>query len=122
MKTSTYNAWWRDMGAISRGMMFIEGGIATPATLDRTERVMRTATASEASPPREARPPKRAEKSFSLYEDLLFLGGRPMTAGHNEDIDESFVQTRDAGSQPGSHRFDGHRRKRITQARSCASC
>ena len=122
MKTSTYNAWWREMGAISRGMMFIEGGIATPATLERTERGARAAPASEASPPRESRPAKRAEKSFSLYEDLLFLGGRPMTAGHNEDIDESFVQTRDAVSRPGSHPFDGHRRRRVTQAESCASC
>jgi len=30
MKTGTYNAWWREMGAISRGMMFIEGNIAAP--------------------------------------------------------------------------------------------
>ncbi len=122
MKTSTYHSWWREMGAISRGLMFIEGSIATPATLDRTERDVRAVLASEPPPPRDARPARQGRKSFSLYEDLLFLGGRPMTAGHNEDLDESFPQTRDTGSQSGSHRSGGHRRNRVAQSQSCANC
>lgn len=123
MKTSTYNSWWREMGAISRGMMFIEGSIATPATLDRTEPDARAVpVVSDPTPSRVARPTRQERKSFTLYEDLLFLGGRPMSAGHNDDIDESFPQTRDAGSQSGSHRSGGHRRNRMAQPQSCANC
>ncbi|MET0893079.1 MAG: hypothetical protein ABWY01_05870 [Pseudoxanthomonas sp.] len=88
MKTSTYNAWWREMGAISRGMMFIEGNVATPAALDPDDR----RPAWRPSHPRR-RPARNADPGFSFYEDLLFLGGRPMTAGHNEDTEEPFPQT-----------------------------
>ena len=27
-----------------------------------------------------------------LFQTLMFLGGRPVTAGHNDDIDEPFPQ------------------------------
>ncbi|NDK39499.1 hypothetical protein DT603_11660 [Pseudoxanthomonas gei] len=86
MKTSTYNSWWREMGAISRGMMFIEGNIATPAALDLGGR-------RPAPRPSRRRTARHPRKGFSLYEDLLFLGGRPMTAGHNDDSEEAFPQT-----------------------------
>ena len=50
MKTGSNNAWWREMGAISRGMMFIEGNIATPAGLDRLQPDLRPAGVSQATP------------------------------------------------------------------------
>ena len=123
MKTSTCNTWWREMSAISRGMMFIEGSIATPTALDRAEQDLRASAVSPQSPPRDARPVKPREKAFGLYEDLLFLGGRPMTAGHNDDIDEPFPQTHadEAQAQPQPHRFGG-RRKQTLQSQSCATC
>ena len=109
MKTSTYTSWWREMGAISRGMMFIEGNVATPAALEAT---------TGAGTPRHlpARPRRRAARrsGFSLYEDLLFLGGRPMTAGHNDDIEEPFPQTR-AGID-GARRADQRKTRGVLQA------
>ena len=121
MKTSTYNSWWREMGAISRGMMFIEGTIAMPAALDRTQQDVRAALVSQPSPPRDAHPAKQSKKAFGLYEDLLFLGGRPMTAGHNDDIDEPFPQTYADEPQLQSRRLGGGRRQ-APQSQSCATC
>ncbi len=51
MKTSTYNSWWREMGAISRGMMFIEGSIATPAALETLRKPEPAAAAPAAISP-----------------------------------------------------------------------
>lgn len=116
MKTSTYNSWWREMGAISRGMMFIQGHIATPTSLERAQQDARPAMVS---PPRGTRPAKQGKKSFGLYQDLLLLGGRSMTAGHNDDIDEPFPQTHTDSPQRQWRRF-GVRRKQAPQ--SCATC
>ena len=122
MKTSTYTSCWREMGAISRGMMFIEGSIATPAALDRTEqdRRARAPVSPLPAPEPEGPPaslPEPRQRTFSLYEDLLFLGGRPMTAGHNDDIDEPFPQTR-----AGASRRSGGRRDPAPQPQPCATC
>ena len=125
MKTSIYKAWWREMGAISRGMMFIEGTIATPTALDRTEqdRRARAPVSPPPAPEPEGRPASlrgSRQKAFSLYEDLLFLGGRPMTAGHNGDLDEPFPQTF-ADPKYRTHRFGEHRRP-TAQPQHCATC
>lgn len=40
----------------------------------------------------------RAEPGFSLAEHLAFLGGRPMHAGHNLDLDEPFEQLGEAAN------------------------
>lgn len=124
MKTSTYNSWWREMGAISRGMMFIEGNIATPASLDRAQQDPRPAGAPRSSSPQGSRQTGQGKKNFSLYEDLLFLGGRPMTAGHNDDIEEPFPQTRagTAGVLGVSSRLGDRRRGRVSQPQHCATC
>ena len=114
MKTSTYNSWWREMGAISRGMMFIEGSITMP---DRTQQDAGATVISRSSPSPGAPPAKQRKKAFGLYEDLLFLGGRPMTAGHNDDIDEPFPQTR-----AGAPRRSGGRRDPAPQPQPCATC
>lgn len=39
MSTNFIQSWLREMGAISRGMLFIEGNIATPLALDTAERI-----------------------------------------------------------------------------------
>lgn len=123
MKTSTYSAWWREMGAISRGMMFIEGNIATPASLDHVGQGGRadvpTPRRSSQSDVRPDQSPAGKRKTFSLYEDLLFLGGRPMTSGHNDDLDEPFPQTF-AEPEYRTHRF-GERRQ-TPRPQHCATC
>lgn len=114
MKTSTYSTWWREMGAISRGMMFIEGSIATPAALEPTDREGHAQAPAAPAPAPAVSPeasPEPARRTFSLYEEFLFLGGRPMTPGHNDDLDESFPQTYDAAP-----------RRRTVQAQACAAC
>ena len=112
MKTSTYSTWWREMGAISRGMMFIEGSIATPAALEHMERaghVQAPIAPAPVVPPESS--PEPARRTFSLYEELLFLGGRPMTPGHNDDLDEPFPQTYAAAA-----------RRRTAHPQACATC
>jgi hypothetical protein len=123
MKTSTYNSWWREMGAISRGMMFIEGNIATPAGLDHVGQGARTeAPAPRSSSQSDVRPdpsPAGKRKTFSLYEDLLFLGGRPMTSGHNDDLDEPFPQT---FAEPKYRAHRSGERPQTPQPQHCATC
>ena len=121
MKTSTYKTWWREMGAISRGMMFIEGNIATPTGQDRAEQAGPVRVPeSRKSPARSPISPALRKKALHLYQDLLFLGGRPMTAGHNDDIDEPFPQTYADEPQSRPHRFG--QRNRAPQSQSCATC
>ncbi|HEY5971011.1 MAG TPA: hypothetical protein VIT22_03405 [Pseudoxanthomonas sp.] len=128
MKTNNYHSWWREMGAISRGMMFIEGNIATPAALDSRKRsgCDRTPVACP-TPPCDLRPdpvfPELKRKAIHLYEELLLLGGRPMTAGHNDDTDEPFARAQsDSAEQPRLHRIGERRRGRAPQPQHCATC
>ena len=125
MKTSSTSAWWREMGAISRGMMFIEGNIATPAALDGAEPANRARVSAPRG--RGRRDPVRTRLRISLhhlYRDLLFLGGRPMTAGHNDDVGEPFPQAGfDAARSPRRPRGSGRpQRTAAPLARPCASC
>jgi len=72
--------------------------------------------------------PQLRRQAMRLFQTLMFLGGRPMTAGHNDDIDEPFPQT--YGNRAASHRMFKrmHDRKRddARQAppspRTCAQC
>ena len=115
MKTSSTNSWWREMGAISRGMMFIEGALATPVAQDRAEQDLGAAARPQPTATSHARRSKQGKKTFGLYEDLLFLGGRPMTAGHNDDIDEPFPQSlADEPQRPGG--------QRNRPSQTCATC
>lgn len=100
MKTGKYKAWWQEMGAISRGMMFVQGHIATPATLetDGKPEPASLPPASARKSPAESR--KRLSRGWRVnaarvLHNLEFLGGRPMHAGHNDDLDEPFPQSRD---------------------------
>jgi hypothetical protein len=75
MTGSFYKSWWREMGAISRGMMFVEGNIATPLSLQDNGRQARK-PASEEQRPDVSGLKKTADR---LYQDFLLLGGRPVT-------------------------------------------
>ena len=67
-------------------------------------------------------------QTMNLFQTLMFLGGRPMTAGHNDDIDEPFPQTygNRAASKRMFKRLHDRKRNDARQAppspRSCAQC
>ena len=119
MNTRLYKSWWQEMGAISRGMMFIEGSIATPASLDSAAPAARQALAvDDRSHPVSTEFRKKANR---LYRDFLLLGGRPVTPGHNDDIDEPFPQFDDDEPAPRSRSVLPQRAK-TTQSQTCATC
>lgn len=129
MKTSPFNTWWQEMGAISRGMMFIQGHIATPATLETLQKPEPALTApAPASPskpaPHRSRIPRAWRiKAARVLHNLEFLGGRPMHAGHNDDLDEPFPQPRNGAVAKRKSRGSGEDRHGAKlQADNCATC
>ena len=79
MNRELRKSWWRELGAISRGLDAFQGGggFDLPAT--------------QAAPA--LAPPRRRSARHNvaqLLRELVYLGGRPMHAGHNDDIDEPF--------------------------------
>lgn len=123
MKTSSYKAWWREMGAISRGMMFIQGHIATPARLEIIHKPEPASAASaSASPSKRSRLSRGWRvKAARLLHNLEFLGGRPMHAGHNDDLDEPFPQPRNRAVAKRKSCGSGEGRGEL-QADNCATC
>ena len=128
MASSFYKSWWREMGAISRGMMFIEGNLADPASLDRTAPAARQVGGAEDRP--EDRPLAISvglrKQASRAYRNLLLLGGRPASTGHNDDIDEPFPQIDEdepapqrSGYVPRSAPFQYGK---TTQSQTCATC
>lgn len=87
MNRESQQSWWRELGAISRGLDFLQGG----GSFDPSE-----TEALRAAEPTHVAPARR--NLAHLLHDLVYLGGRPMHAGHNDDLDESFE---------ASSRFDG---------------
>lgn len=79
MNRESQQSWWRELGAISRGMDFLQGG----GSFDPAE--SRTTQAVESPRTLPAR-----RNVAQLLHNLVYLGGRPMHAGHNDDLDESF--------------------------------
>lgn len=79
MNRESQQSWWRELGAISRGLDFLQGGGSfDPSATEATQ----AAEQERATP---------SQRSFArLLHNLVFLGGRPMHAGHNDDLDESF--------------------------------
>ncbi len=83
--------WWQEMGAISRGMMFLGGSIATPASVESSEEPAEAAHATLPSQRgRKVRTRRLSRKMHRLLENLMLLGGRPASVRHNDDIDEPF--------------------------------
>lgn len=118
MASSFYKSWWREMGAISRGMMFVEGNIATPDSLERTAPNARRAPAAGRPRPASTSLRKKADR---LYRDFLLLGGRPVTPGHNDDINEPFPQIDEDEPAPAI-RSRPPKRARTPQPQTCATC
>ena len=116
MTGSFYKSWWREMGAISRGMMFVEGNIATPLSLQDNGRQARK-PASEEQRPDVSGLKKTADR---LYQDFLLLGGRPVTPGHNDDINEPFpllfAEERSPTTRPRPQQ------RKTQQSQTCATC
>jgi hypothetical protein len=116
MASSFYRSWWQEMGAISRGMMFVEGNIATPLSLQDNGRQARK-PASEEQRPDVSGLKKTADR---LYQDFLLLGGRPVTPGHNDDINEPFpllfAEERSPTTRPRPHQ------RKTQQSQTCATC
>lgn len=79
MNRESQQSWWRELGAISRGLDFLQGG----GSFDPSE----TAAMQPVEPARTM--PARRNVAHLLH-NLVYLGGRPMHAGHNDDLDESF--------------------------------
>lgn len=124
MASNSYKSWWREMGAISRGMMFIEGNLTDPTSLDRTVPAARQVEAAEDRPLAISAGLRRQAKR--AYRNFLLLGGRPVTPGHNDDIDEPFPLLDDDESAP--QRLDYVPRSapfqygKTTQSQTCATC
>ena len=115
MTGSFYKSWWREMGAISRGMMFVEGNIATPLSLQDNGRQARK-PASEEQRPDVSGLKKTADR---LYQDFLLLGGRPVTPGHNDDLNEPFpllFAEERAATRPRPQQ------SKTQQSQTCATC
>jgi len=119
MASSFYKSWWREMGAISRGMMFIEGNIATPASLDPIAPTAHRAPATSGHP--QSVSTGLRKKADRLYRDFLLLGGRPVTPDHNDDINEPFPQIDEDEPAPAT-RSRPPQRARTTQSQTCATC
>jgi hypothetical protein len=119
MANNFYKSWWREMGAISRGMMFIEGNIGTPESLDSPTPAARQALAADNHAHLISEGLKK--RANRLYQDFLLLGGRPVTPGHHDDIDEPFPQIDDDDPAPRI-RSTLPSRGRTTQSQTCATC
>ena len=96
-------------------LMFLHGHIADPALArslagdDAPAAVpARPAGARDGSVRRRAHP--RPGAFARLLHNLEYLGGRPMTAGHNDDIEEPFPQS--VGTAPA---------KRSVRSKPCAT-
>ncbi len=107
MGTSKQRTWWQEMGAISRGLMFFDGSIATQASLQESERLARRVV--PASPKERAPRSSMKRKARRFLEDLMLLGGRPVAVRRNDDIDEPF---------PPVHGRHARNRRRASAARS----
>jgi hypothetical protein len=124
MASSFYKSWWREMGAISRGMMFIEGNLTDPASQDRTASATGQAGETEARPL--AISTALRKQASRAYRNFLLLGGRPVSPGHNDDIDEPFPPIDEDESAP-QHldyvvRSAPSQYGKTSQPQTCATC
>ena len=67
------------LSQLSAGLLFLHGHITDPAL----------AATLAAAGERESTPTSRSP-AMDLFKSLMYLGGRPMHAGHNYDLDEPF--------------------------------
>lgn len=96
-----------------KGLMFLQGHVIHPED-GTVPPALGNRAASERWFAAHGGDGKRGEAhapGFSLAEHLAFLGGRPMHAGHNLDLDEPFEQLGDAANDADA-----------SSARICATC
>ena len=67
------------LSQLSAGLLFLHGHIADPAL-----------AATLAAADDRASTPILRSSPMDLFKSLMYLGGRPMHAGHNLDLDEPF--------------------------------
>jgi hypothetical protein len=102
---------------IYTGLLFLDGHVANPGLAvslangpsapdaadggqaARGDAPLRSIRGAERRP----LPQSMRRHAMTLFQTLMFLGGRPMTAGHNYDVGEPFPQT--YGSRAASGRM-----------------
>ena len=102
---------------IYTGLLFLDGHVANPGLAvslangpsapdaadggqaARGDAPLRSIRGAERRP----LPQSMRRHAMTLFQTLMFLGGRPMTAGHNYDVGEPFPQT--YGSRAASERM-----------------
>lgn len=75
-----------------KGLMFLQGHFTRPEDLDGGAAAQARAPQQPASPqpaPAQAPAPEPAPR-LGLLQNVWLLGGRPMHAGHNTDLEEPF--------------------------------
>jgi hypothetical protein len=75
-----------------KGLMFLEGHFTRPDDLDDDFAPLGNRAAGERWNARPAPVAEPAGSGLGLLRHLQFLGGRPMHAGHNLDLEEPFEQ------------------------------
>jgi prepilin-type processing-associated H-X9-DG protein len=117
---------------IYAGLLFLDGHVADPRLAsDLARPAAESPQAAGGQPPSRPHPGAhrvRVPRAFRrgatrLMRNLVFLGGRPMTAGHNDDLDEPFAQPH--GGRAVAGRAQGRRdtrAPRVAPTPSCARC
>ena len=90
-----------------KGLMFLHGHIVHPEDATTPPAPGNRAAAASRFAAHGGKP--AAARGLSAIEHLSFLGGRPMHAGHNLDLDEPFEQLGEAANDDAD-------------VRACASC
>lgn len=96
-----------------KGLMFLQGHFTRPDDLDPSFPLGNRAASDRWFAGNAGAGADKPATGLNLLEHLSFLGGRPMHAGHNLDIDEPFEQFATVPAQ-GAANDDA--------LRQCASC
>lgn len=82
----------RQLTDMFKGLMFLQGHFVQPHEGHAASRLGNRDASARWFAGHAGTARKPADSGFSLIEQLAFLGGRPMRAGHNFDIDDGFEQ------------------------------
>ena len=114
---------------IYTGLLFLDGHVADPRLA--SDLAGRAGEADGLAVDEAPRIPRRSERrarfpggfgrgAVRLFRNLEFLGGRPMTAGHNDDVDEPFPQPH--GERAAPRRVARDTARMASRRPSCARC
>lgn len=96
-----------------KGLMFLQGHFTRPDDLDPSLPLGNRAASDRWFAGKAGTAADRPATGLNLLDHLTFLGGRPMHAGHNLDIEEPFEQFATAPGQGAAN---------DAALRQCASC